>query len=135
MKFPFLDHVSLVLATLSMLIATPTAFTYDCKKLRADGHTFDLSSLRGPHSITTTKYHPPDFYNTTYTLDICAPLKHAGKVEDGKICPQNTRGNFSTPFQPVSILSSKNENKNSTQTISNRFLLYKTCLTFYFLSF
>ncbi|KAJ2895098.1 autophagy-related protein 27 [Zalerion maritima] len=89
---PFsLDHAGLVAVVLGALFSMPEAYTYDCSKIRADKHTFDLSGLRGPHSVSTTKFHPPRWYNTTYTIDICAPLKHAGKSRDGEACPQNTR--------------------------------------------
>ncbi|KAG4295055.1 hypothetical protein FPRO06_01639 [Fusarium proliferatum] len=68
------------------------AETLDCGKIRADGHTFDLSKLGGPHSVLTTRFKPspPEHYNTTYTLDICKPLKKKGGKKDEE-CPNGTR--------------------------------------------
>ncbi|WKT38499.1 hypothetical protein QSH57_000317 [Fusarium oxysporum f. sp. vasinfectum] len=68
------------------------AETLDCGKIRADGHTFDLSKLGGPHSVVTTRFKPspPEHYNTTYTLDICKPLKKKGGKKDEE-CPNGTR--------------------------------------------
>ena len=94
MKVPHpIEHAGLVAAVVSApFLATPcAAFTYDCKKIRADTHTVNMSPLRGPHSITTSQLNSSVYYNTTYTIDVCAPLKHSG---DGKACWQNTRGMF-----------------------------------------
>ncbi|KAJ3519226.1 hypothetical protein NM208_g14208 [Fusarium decemcellulare] len=82
-----------VLAFLLPLLVAPVygAETLDCAKIRADGHTFDLSKLKGPHSVVTTRYvsSPPEHYNTTYTLDVCGPLQKKGKNEPE--CPNGTR--------------------------------------------
>ncbi|KAF4456084.1 hypothetical protein F53441_1699 [Fusarium austroafricanum] len=83
-----------LLAFLLPLLATPalSAETLDCGNIRADGHKFDLSKLGGPHSVVTTRFSPspPLHFNTTYTLDICKPLKKSGgkKTEE---CPNGTR--------------------------------------------
>lgn len=63
----------------------------DCKKIVADGHTFNLEKLSGPHSVVTSKYSSLSdaYHNTTYTLDVCQPLKKKGK---DKSCPNGTRG-------------------------------------------
>lgn len=86
-----------LLAFLLPLLAAPAyaAETLDCAKIRADGHTFDLSKLGGPHSIVTTRLvpNPPEHYNTTYTLDICKPLKKSGDNKPGE-CPNGTRGTY-----------------------------------------
>ncbi|KAH6950669.1 hypothetical protein HG530_011324 [Fusarium avenaceum] len=83
-----------LLAFLLPLLAAPAyaAETLDCAKIRADGHTFDLSKLGGPHSVVTTRFvpNPPEHYNTTYTLDICKPLKKSGDNKPGE-CPNGTR--------------------------------------------
>ncbi|KAF5672465.1 autophagy-related protein [Fusarium heterosporum] len=82
-----------LLAFLLPLLAAPAyaAETLDCGKIRADGHTFDLSKLGGPHSIVTTRYrpNPPEHYNTTYTVDVCKPLKKTDKKTSE--CPNGTR--------------------------------------------
>ncbi|CAF3478966.1 type II membrane protein [Fusarium graminearum] len=82
-----------LLAFLLPLLAAPvfSAETLDCGKIRADGHTFDLSKLGGPHSVVTTRYkpNPAGHYNTTYTLDVCKPLKKSGGSKSE--CPNGTR--------------------------------------------
>ena len=80
---------SVVLAAL--LGSAPSYAMLDCKKIVADGHTFNLDKLSGPHSVVTSKYSSSaeTFHNTTYTLDVCKPLKKGGK---DKSCPNGTRG-------------------------------------------
>lgn len=63
-----------------------------CGELVVDGHKFDFSPLKGPHTITTSEFHPPTYSNTTYTLDLCAYLKRKDDVKKGDECPNNTRG-------------------------------------------
>ncbi|KAJ4261608.1 type II membrane protein [Fusarium torreyae] len=83
-----------LLAFLLPLLAAPAfaAENLDCAKIRADGHTFDLSKLKGPHSVVTTRFtpNPEAHWNTTYTLDVCGPLSKKGgkKTEE---CPNGTR--------------------------------------------
>ncbi|KAH7133355.1 autophagy-related protein 27 [Dactylonectria estremocensis] len=66
--------------------------TLTCENIRVDGHSFDLSKLGGPHSVVTSRLQssPPAHFNTTYTLDICKPLKMSGKPK-GEECPNGTR--------------------------------------------
>lgn len=64
----------------------------DCSKLIVDNAKFDFSPLKGPHTITTSEFHPPTFSNTTYTLDLCAYLKRSGEVKRGDECPNGTKG-------------------------------------------
>jgi len=59
---------------------TTAASDFKCSEITADGHTWDLSKLGGPHSVITSEFDPPTYYNTTYTVDICAPLKRKGDV-------------------------------------------------------
>lgn len=78
----------------SLLLASLPVQAYDCKKLRVDGHTFDLGSLGGPHSVVTTRWESSAqaHFNTTYTVDICKPLKKSGKAKKKEECPNGTRG-------------------------------------------
>lgn len=66
----------------------------DCSKVVVDDTKFDFSPLKGPHTITTSEFHPPTFSNTTYTLDLCAYLKRKDDVKKGDECPNNTKGEF-----------------------------------------
>ncbi|KAK3186608.1 type II membrane protein [Lecanicillium sp. MT-2017a] len=74
----------------ALLGAVPSYAMLDCKKIVADGHTFNLEKLSGPHSVVTSKYSSLSdaYHNTTYTLDVCQPLKKKGK---DKSCPNGTR--------------------------------------------
>jgi hypothetical protein len=78
-------------AGLVLFGASPAAALV-CKDLEVDGHKFDFSKLTGPHTVTTSEYHPPTFANTTYTLDICSFLKRKGEVGKDNGCPEKTRG-------------------------------------------
>lgn len=66
----------------------------ECKNVVIDGHKFDLGELGGPHTVVTEEFSPPEHINTTYTLDICAPLKRSEKVPKGHECPNGSRGRF-----------------------------------------
>lgn len=75
----------------ALLGFAPSYAMLDCKKIVSDGHTFNLDKLSGPHSVVTSKYSSSAgaFHNTTYTLDVCKPLK---KGDKDKSCPNGTRG-------------------------------------------
>lgn len=80
---------------LSLLAAPlPGLALLTCENIRVDGHSFDMSKLKGPHSVVTTRYKsdPPEHFNTTYTLDVCGQLKKSGKSKKGQSCPNGTRG-------------------------------------------
>jgi len=64
---------------------------FDCSKVSADGQTFDLSKLGGPHSVMESTEQLPTFRNTTYTIDICKSLERPKSIPDSKKCPDGTR--------------------------------------------
>ncbi|KAK0612850.1 autophagy-related protein 27 [Bombardia bombarda] len=75
-----------------LLSAAPAALgLLDCKAVVIEDHKFNLGALAGPHTAVTSEFSPPSYYNTTYTLDICAPLKRKGDVKKGDECPNGTR--------------------------------------------
>lgn len=79
---------------LSLLLAPlPSWALLNCENIRIDDHSFDLSKLGGPHSVVTSRYDslPDVHHNTTYTLDICKPLKKSGKGKKTEECPNGTR--------------------------------------------
>lgn len=83
---PFL-YVPLLLAHLA------SAVSIDCEHVRVDGKKFDLSKLAGRHSVIVNDLsRPPAEYNTTWTLNLCAPLKKISGVRDEDQCPSGTRG-------------------------------------------
>lgn len=65
-----------------------------CDHIQVDGQKFNFRDLGGPHSVVTTQaqpeWEPYDYINTTYTLDLCAPLKKDGPVKES--CPNGSRG-------------------------------------------
>jgi len=66
----------------------------NCKALEVDDHTFDFSALKGPHTVVTTEFAAPSYYNRTYTIDLCAPLVRKGDVEARFKCSDGTHGMF-----------------------------------------
>ncbi|TDZ15106.1 Autophagy-related protein 27 [Colletotrichum orbiculare MAFF 240422] len=77
---------------LALLFSTPAAAAViDCEHIRVDDVSFNLKPLGGPHSVVTSRWHPPTFTNTTYTVDICKPLKRKGDVKKEEQCPNGTR--------------------------------------------
>ncbi|KAM0249174.1 hypothetical protein ACHAQJ_009154 [Trichoderma viride] len=79
---------------LSFLLApVHAAAMLSCDKIRVDGHNFDLSPLGGPHSVVTSRFESSTdaHQNTTYTVDICQPLKKSGKAKSKEECPNGTR--------------------------------------------
>lgn len=84
---------SLLLSVLLPLLQLAAAVSIDCDHIRVDGKKFDLSKLAGRHSVTVhDTSRPPAEYNTTWTLDLCAPLKKIKGIPNEDQCPQGTRG-------------------------------------------
>lgn len=81
--------MSVALSLLSSRVAA--AMTYDCKHIRVDRQSFDLSPLSGDHSVSHIDHHPPILINTTYTLNICGPLERKSDVPQENQCPSSTR--------------------------------------------
>lgn len=83
----------------SLLAAQASAVMLSCEHVRVDKQSFNLEKLGGPHSVVTTLREPPSHSNTTYTVDICKPLKRKGadEVPKEEQCPNGTRGVFPPP--------------------------------------
>ena len=71
--------------------------TIDCSHVRVDGVDFDFSPLDAPHAIWTIEDHPPSYTNTTFTVNICRPLKKTKGVPKDEDCNNNARGEISQP--------------------------------------
>lgn len=88
-RSPTADYAA---ALLSMaLLATPATAMLQCDHVQIDGQKFNFKQLGGPHSVVT--WHQEDVFeyvNTTYTLDLCAPLKKDGPSNES--CPNGARG-------------------------------------------
>jgi len=75
-----------------LLAHLATAVSIDCEHIRVDGKKFDLSKLAGRHSVTVhDTSRPPAEYNTTWTLNLCAPLKKIKGFPADDQCPSGTR--------------------------------------------
>ncbi|KAI0025290.1 autophagy-related protein 27 [Xylariomycetidae sp. FL0641] len=75
---------------LTLLSAPWPAFAMlRCNHIVSDGRQYDLEKLGGPHSVVTTRLTGSVAHNTTYTLDICQPLKKKGKnhcINGSRVC-------------------------------------------------
>jgi len=81
------------LAEAAMLatLLVPASALLDCANIRADDQKFDFSKLKGPHSVTTFEKSGDATWNTTYTVDLCGPLKKKGGKKDEE-CPNGAWG-------------------------------------------
>ncbi|AEO71079.1 f0aebb9f-fe66-4fb9-8423-0b932b7a3669 [Thermothielavioides terrestris] len=70
---------------------TAAATALACDRLEVDGHAYNLQPLAGPHSVVTHEYTRPTYHNTTYTIDLCGPLRRKGDVPAEERCPDGTR--------------------------------------------
>ena len=77
---------------LPLLFASLTsALTTNCGHIRIGGKKFNLLKLDGPHSVFThDEAHPPAMHNTTWTVDICKPLKKDKNLPSANQCPAGT---------------------------------------------
>ncbi|TVY71387.1 Autophagy-related protein [Lachnellula suecica] len=65
---------------------------FDCNNLLKDKVPFDFSSLGDARSVMVSNSDKSAVYtNTTYTIDLCRPLKRVGKIEKEFQCPHGTR--------------------------------------------
>lgn len=63
-----------------------SAVTLDCGSLQDDGQSWDLHQLGGPHSVFNAVSNNLTIHNTTYTLDICKPLKDSNCHTGTYVC-------------------------------------------------
>jgi len=89
-------HSPLVLSALlpALLAPLPGLALLHCENILINGYKFNLEKLKGPHSVVTSEYNSMThtYHNTTYTLDVCGPLKKSGKSKSKEECPNGTRG-------------------------------------------
>ena len=90
-----------------------SAISLDCSDIRDKEVSFNLKALAGPHSIYKIQDHANSYQNTTFTIDICAPLKKTKGVPKDEDCPNGSRGkpfpatadNCYSPLLPSTCLS------------------------------
>ena len=79
----------------SVILLIPSlaiAINLDCSDVRDDGVSFNFKALTGPHALYKIKPQSNGIKNTTFTIDICQPLKKQKNVPEGEECPSGTRG-------------------------------------------
>jgi hypothetical protein len=81
-----------ILSSLLFSAFVAASGSIDCAQIVDDGVSWDLSKLGGPRSVMHSVLTPPSMQNTTYTIDICKPLKRPESVKDMNKCPGGTRG-------------------------------------------
>lgn len=64
----------------------------DCSHIVVDKVSWDLSKLGGPKSVLNSEDKTASFRNTTYTIDLCKPLKRVSfdKIPAAEQCPGGT---------------------------------------------
>ncbi|KAI0485702.1 autophagy-related protein 27 [Xylaria cf. heliscus] len=89
MKLSTIPYADAALVISLLLAPLPSAAMFYCDKVVvSDGQQFNLKALGGPHSVVTSQVSGGRIHNTTYTVDICSPLrKQSGKDQ----CPNGTR--------------------------------------------
>lgn len=93
---PLLRYPSHNMAPLSRLafVLLPSAIsavTLDCDHIRIDKQSFTLSALAGPKTVHQTRSTPPSITNTTFTIDLCDPLRKLSDVPKEEQCQAGTR--------------------------------------------
>lgn len=88
----------LSLSALLSLSSLTWAINLDCKDVRVDKQSFDLSVLGGPHTVHWIQETPPSLSNFTFTIDICKALRRTKGVPKDNECPTGTRGKACQPL-------------------------------------
>ncbi|KAI9783082.1 MAG: hypothetical protein M1839_004251 [Geoglossum umbratile] len=90
MRIPQNAHLQSSL--LFLLPSLATASLLDCSNVVADQTSFDLSPLKGEHTVAKeTGETPPSITNLTVTINICAALKKPKDANKEDSCPSGTR--------------------------------------------
>ena len=95
MRLPQSRADAATLLTLLFPLLSAADGSFDCSRLVKDKVNFDFSSLSGARSVMISDASKSASYlNTTYTIDICRPLKRVSedKVPKAEQCPHGTRG-------------------------------------------
>jgi hypothetical protein len=68
-----------------------SANVLNCAHVQADSVSWDFESLGGPKSVLHSVENSASWTNTTYTIDLCVPLKRKNDVPDDQKCPGGTQ--------------------------------------------
>lgn len=91
MRLPGSPADAAILSTFLLPFLTAATGGLDCTHVRADSIGFDLSKLGGPRSVVNNIFNPASSRNTTYTIDICKPLKKVKNIDKDIQCPNGSR--------------------------------------------
>ncbi|KAL8702267.1 MAG: hypothetical protein Q9224_000092, partial [Gallowayella concinna] len=78
---------------LLLLPALASTMYFDCSNIRDHKQSFDISALGNPISVMTSEDHSPSptMTNTTFTIDICRPLRKAKGIPKEEDCPNGSQ--------------------------------------------
>ena len=94
MRIPIMPSRSLLSF---IFLSVPTSiWAFDCKHIVKGDYRYSLAGLNGVHTIHNVESTDTTITNTTYVLNICAPLKEASSRDD----LQCGTGKNSTLFGP-----------------------------------
>ncbi|KAF1811450.1 hypothetical protein P152DRAFT_467101 [Eremomyces bilateralis CBS 781.70] len=96
----------LSLLSSALLLSSLASAEIDCKHIVKDKREFDLSKLDGKHSVHYIRSDlpgEPGVHNTTFTTDLCHPLKDTGCPQGSRICASTYLNNDSDPFSAIPI--------------------------------
>ena len=82
-------HAAILSSFLFPLVALSN--TLDCQHVRTEKFDWSFESLGGPKSVLHAVSETASWVNTTYTIDLCKPLKRKDDVPDNQKCPGGTR--------------------------------------------
>ncbi|CZR65961.1 related to autophagy protein Atg27 [Phialocephala subalpina] len=89
MRIPYTSADAALLSAILLPGLAIASGTYDCGNIVIKGQQWkELKALGGPKSVLQREERASGFKNTTYTIDICKPLKRENKDID---CPNYAR--------------------------------------------
>ncbi|CAG8973326.1 hypothetical protein HYALB_00000089 [Hymenoscyphus albidus] len=83
--------VDAVIASVVLFPLLSAAVNFDCEHIQADGKGFNLKSLAGPYTLSHQADAGNNWLNTTYSIDLCSPLKKKKGGDTKTDCPLNTQ--------------------------------------------
>ncbi|KAI0479482.1 autophagy-related protein 27 [Xylariaceae sp. FL0804] len=91
MKFAATHAADAALLAALLLSPLPAAAMLDCKRVVAGKQLYNLEKLGGPHSVVMSRAVGDIAHNTTYTVDICQPLRKKGDAKSTEQCKNGSR--------------------------------------------
>ncbi|KAI1330613.1 autophagy-related protein 27 [Xylariaceae sp. FL0255] len=91
MKFATIPSADAALSLFLLLAPLPANAMLRCNHIVSGDQRYDLEKLGGPHSVVMSHAIDNETWNTTYTVDICRPLKKKGNVKKQEQCPNGSR--------------------------------------------